>query len=104
MTTGVSAKDRAITIRALADPATTPQQLVRPGHIFPLRYTAGGVLTRGGHTEASVDLARWCGLQVPASPAQPSPAQPITRHHIACRCVLDAFSRFFLFLLQLDNA
>lgn len=66
VTTGVSAWDRARTIRALADPATEPPQLVRPGHIFPLRYTVGGVLTRGGHTEASVDLSRWCGL-VPAA-------------------------------------
>lgn len=64
VTTGVSAYDRAVTIRALANPATTPEELVRPGHIFPLRYTPGGVLTRGGHTEASVDLARWAGLQV----------------------------------------
>jgi hypothetical protein len=51
VTTGVSAWDRATTIRALADPATQPTDLVRPGHIFPLRYTAGGVLVRGGHTE-----------------------------------------------------
>ena len=64
VTTGVSAYDRAVTIRALANPATTPEELVRPGHIFPLRYTPGGVLAQGGHTEASVDLARWAGLQV----------------------------------------
>ena len=50
VTTGVSAWDRATTIRALANPETQPTELVRPGHIFPLRYTAGGVLTRGGHT------------------------------------------------------
>ena len=74
VTTGVSAYDRAVTIRALANPATTPEQLVRPGHIFPLRYTPGGVLTRGGHTEASVDLARWAGLQVSTEFSQPWPA------------------------------
>eukprot|EP01051_Picozoa_sp_SAG22_P001316 SAG22_NODE_50_length_24611_cov_74.139687_9_plen_667_part_00 len=61
-TTGVSAYDRALTINALADPNTTPGDLVRPGHIFPLRYTPGGVLARGGHTEASVDLCKLTGL------------------------------------------
>ncbi|HET6637050.1 MAG TPA: 3,4-dihydroxy-2-butanone-4-phosphate synthase, partial [Streptomyces sp.] len=62
VTTGISAADRAVTIRALADPATTPGDLVRPGHVFPLRYTEGGVLARPGHTEAAVDLARLAGL------------------------------------------
>ncbi len=61
-TTGISAADRAKTLRALADPATKPQQLARPGHIFPLRAKAGGVLERAGHTEAVVDLARLAGL------------------------------------------
>jgi 3,4-dihydroxy 2-butanone 4-phosphate synthase/GTP cyclohydrolase II len=61
-TTGISASDRAATIKALVDPATTPQDLVRPGHIFPLRYRNGGVLKRAGHTEAAVDLARLAGL------------------------------------------
>jgi len=65
MTTGISASDRATTIRALADSATRPDQLTRPGHIFPLRYAEGGVLVRPGHTEAAVDLARLAGL-VPA--------------------------------------
>ena len=60
-TTGISAADRAATLRALADPATTPVQLNRPGHIFPLRARAGGVLERPGHTEAAVDLARLAG-------------------------------------------
>src|SRR6202007_1303398 len=55
-TTGISAHDRARTIRALADPSTKPDDFARPGHIFPLRYTEGGVLARAGHTEASVDL------------------------------------------------
>lgn len=60
-TTGISAADRAATLRALADPTTTPVQLNRPGHIFPLRARAGGVLERPGHTEAAVDLARLAG-------------------------------------------
>jgi 3,4-dihydroxy 2-butanone 4-phosphate synthase / GTP cyclohydrolase II len=60
--TGISAADRAATIRALADPATTAADLVRPGHVFPLRYADGGVLRRAGHTEAAVDLARLAGL------------------------------------------
>ncbi len=62
-TTGVSSTDRAKTIRALADPATKPSQLGRPGHIFPLRARSKGVLRRPGHTEAVVDLARLAGLQ-----------------------------------------
>ena len=61
-TTGISAADRAATIRSLIDPATRPQDLARPGHIFPLRYQEGGVLKRAGHTEAAVDLARLAGL------------------------------------------
>ena len=61
-TTGISAYDRAATIRALVDPATRPADLARPGHVFPLRYRPGGVLKRAGHTEAAVDLARLAGL------------------------------------------
>ena len=61
-TTGVSAKDRALTIRALVDPETKPSDLGRPGHIFPLKSRAKGVLRRAGHTEAVVDLARVAGL------------------------------------------
>jgi len=61
-TTGISAYDRAATVRALADPATNPEDLVMPGHIFPLRARDGGVLVRAGHTEAAVDLARLVGL------------------------------------------
>jgi len=60
-TTGISAADRAATVRALIDPATQPSDIARPGHIFPLRYREGGVLKRAGHTEASVDLARQAG-------------------------------------------
>ncbi len=62
-TTGISAADRAATVRALLDPATKPQDLLRPGHMFPLRARTGGVLKRAGHTEASVDLARVAGLR-----------------------------------------
>src|ERR1700736_1841642 len=63
VTTGISAADRSRTIRLLADPATGAQDLVRPGHVFPLRYREGGVLRRAGHTEAAVDLARLAGLR-----------------------------------------
>lgn len=59
--TGVSAADRARTFRALADPGTTPDELRRPGHVFPLRARAGGVLERRGHTEAAVDLLKLAG-------------------------------------------
>jgi 3,4-dihydroxy 2-butanone 4-phosphate synthase/GTP cyclohydrolase II len=62
ITTGISAADRARTIRTLADSATEPHDIVRPGHLFPLRYAEGGVLRRPGHTEAAVDLARLAGL------------------------------------------
>src|SRR5499427_2899786 len=62
VTTGISAADRARTIRTLADSATEAYEIVRPGHVFPLRYTSGGVLRRRGHTEAAVDLARLAGL------------------------------------------
>ena len=62
-TTGVSAEDRAKTIRALVDPATKPQDLGRPGHIFPLRAQNKGVLRRPGHTEAVIDLSRLAGMQ-----------------------------------------
>jgi 3,4-dihydroxy 2-butanone 4-phosphate synthase/GTP cyclohydrolase II len=62
VSTGISAADRATTIRRLVDPDATAADLVRPGHIFPLRYAEGGVLRRPGHTEAAVDLARLAGL------------------------------------------
>lgn len=62
-TTGISASDRAATVRALADPATKPDDFARPGHIFPLRYAEGGVLARAGHTEASVDLVKLAGIK-----------------------------------------
>ncbi|MSQ24086.1 MAG: bifunctional 3,4-dihydroxy-2-butanone-4-phosphate synthase/GTP cyclohydrolase II [Chloroflexi bacterium] len=62
VSTGISAADRAETIKALLDPATRPSDLSRPGHVFPLRYKEGGVLRRTGQTEASVDMARLAGL------------------------------------------
>jgi 3,4-dihydroxy 2-butanone 4-phosphate synthase / GTP cyclohydrolase II len=62
ITTGISAADRAHTIRVLADSATEPYELTRPGHVFPLRAVDGGVLRRTGHTEAAVDLATLAGL------------------------------------------
>ena len=61
-TTGISAHDRAATIKAIIDPRSTPDDFARPGHLFPLRYEEGGVLVRAGHTEAIVDLARMAGL------------------------------------------
>jgi 3,4-dihydroxy 2-butanone 4-phosphate synthase/GTP cyclohydrolase II len=62
VTTGISAADRARTVHVLADPATTPFDLTRPGHVNPLRALEGGVLRRAGHTEAAVDLCRLAGL------------------------------------------
>ncbi|GAC1418805.1 MAG: bifunctional 3,4-dihydroxy-2-butanone-4-phosphate synthase/GTP cyclohydrolase II [Flavisolibacter sp.] len=62
-TTGISAHDRSKTVQALIDPATKPEDLGRPGHIFPLRAKKGGVLRRAGHTEATVDLARLAGFE-----------------------------------------
>lgn len=62
ISTGISAADRAHTVKVLADSATEPNELTRPGHVFPLRAVPGGVLRRAGHTEAAVDLARLAGL------------------------------------------
>lgn len=62
VSTGISAADRAHTVRVLADSATEPYEITRPGHVFPLRAVPGGVLRRAGHTEAAVDLARLAGL------------------------------------------
>ena len=64
--TGISTFDRALTVQAILDPTTEPEDLARPGHIFPLRYQEGGVLVRAGQTEGSVDLAKLAGLY-PAS-------------------------------------
>jgi len=63
VTTGISAADRAQTIQVMADPATMPENLVQPGHVFPLRARPGGVLQRAGHTEAAVDLVRMAGFR-----------------------------------------
>lgn len=63
ITTGISAPDRAETIRIMADPTTVPQDLVQPGHVFPLRAMPGGVLQRAGHTEAAVDLVQLAGCR-----------------------------------------
>jgi 3,4-dihydroxy 2-butanone 4-phosphate synthase/GTP cyclohydrolase II len=63
ISTGISAHDRAATIQTIADPKSRPEDLIQPGHIFPLRAKEGGVLRRAGHTEAAVDLARMAGLQ-----------------------------------------
>ena len=65
-TTGISAYDRAATVKAVIDPKAKPQDFAQPGHTFPLRYREGGVLVRAGHTEASVDLARLAGLKTAA--------------------------------------
>ena len=62
VSTGISAYDRYLTVQALIDPNSTPNDIVRPGHLFPLRYTEGGVLRRAGHTEASLDLAKLAHL------------------------------------------
>src|SRR3974390_1619015 len=63
ITTGISAADRAQTIRIMAEPTAVPEDLVQPGHVFPLRARPGGVLQRAGHTEAAVDLARLAGCR-----------------------------------------
>src|SRR5881394_2074022 len=63
ITTGISAADRAETIRIMADPTAVPEDLVQPGHVFPLRAKPGGVLQRAGHTEAAVDLVKLAGCR-----------------------------------------
>jgi 3,4-dihydroxy 2-butanone 4-phosphate synthase/GTP cyclohydrolase II len=63
VTTGISAHERAVTIREVLTPTSTPTDFIRPGHVFPLRAREGGVLRRAGHTEAAVDLARLAGLE-----------------------------------------
>lgn len=63
ITTGISAHDRAATVKAMVDPQSTPSSVVRPGHVFPLEAVDGGVFTRAGHTEAAVDMARLCNLK-----------------------------------------
>jgi 3,4-dihydroxy-2-butanone 4-phosphate synthase len=75
ISTGISAADRALTVRLLADPGSAAADFRRPGHMFPLRYRPGGVLARPGHTEAAVDLARLAGCQ-PAGAARPFASAP----------------------------
>jgi len=99
-TTGISAADRATTIRALVEVSTRPSDLARPGHVFPLRARAGGVLSRRGHTEAAVDLARLSG-QSPAGvlaeitnpdgsmARRPELEQFAARHHLRIISIAD---------------
>ena len=68
ITTGISAADRAHTIATASSKAANPQDIVQPGHVFPLRASLGGVLSRAGHTEAACDLARLCLLYTSPSP------------------------------------
>src|SRR5438270_5840520 len=63
ITTGISAADRARTIKVMADPTALPEDLIQPGHVFPLRAKPGGVLQRAGHTEAAVDLVKLAGCR-----------------------------------------
>src|SRR5690606_19275167 len=70
LSTGISASDRAHTLRVLADPESTPASLIRPGHILPLRAVDGGVQVRDGHTEAAVDLMKLAGLRPVAAIAE----------------------------------
>ncbi|NTV40253.1 MAG: 3,4-dihydroxy-2-butanone-4-phosphate synthase [Demequinaceae bacterium] len=70
LSTGISAADRANTLRILADPTSTPSALTRPGHIVPLRAVDGGVLVRNGHTEAAIDLLLLAGLEPAAAIAE----------------------------------
>jgi 3,4-dihydroxy 2-butanone 4-phosphate synthase/GTP cyclohydrolase II len=88
--TGISAEERARTVRAIIDPATKPDDLVRPGHLFPLVAKEGGVLRRAGHTEATVDLARLAGLR-PAGVL----CEILDGIHVADRERLHAISREF---------
>ncbi len=91
VTTGISAADRATTVRLLAAASTRPYDLIRPGHVFPVRARAGGVLTRAGHTEAAVDLARLAGrmpvgvmceiLDAEGGPAQARTLVRLARRH-----------------------
>ena len=90
VTTGISAADRATTVRALANLKTQPDDLNRPGHIFPVRARQGGVLVRAGHTEASADLARLAGLKpvgvmCEILDRQGDPASPATVERLAKR-------------------
>ena len=83
--TGISAEERARTVRAIIDPATKPEDFVRPGHLFPLVAKEGGVLRRAGHTEATVDLARLAGLTPAGHPLRDHRRHPDGRPREAAR-------------------
>ena len=85
VSTGISAADRAHTIRLLADPASTADDFSRPGHVVPLRAKDGGVLRRPGHTEAAVDLARLAGLRAGGRAVRDRVAEGRRRHGPARR-------------------
>lgn len=100
VSTGISAVDRSTTVRALADPATSPSDLRRPGHIFPLRARPGGVLTRAGHTEATIDLLELAGAgdvgvitELVGDDGVPLHGEKIRdfarRHRLPCVCIDD---------------
>ena len=98
-TTGISASDRAATIRGLIDPSTQPDDLLRPGHIFPLQAREGGVLKRAGHTEATVDLARLAGCR-PAGVLCEIVDE--SKHGMARRADLETFAaRHGLFMISI---
>jgi len=77
VSTGISAHDRAATIKAVLNPRTKAADLARPGHIFPLRAREGGVLARAGHTEAAVDLAKLAGLYPAVRAARLAPTEAL---------------------------
>src|SRR5690554_7209733 len=97
VTTGISAYDRATTILAAVNPMGKPEDIVQPGHIFPLRARDGGVLSRAGHTEAGCDLARLAGL-IPAAAiievmnpdrSEEHTSELQSRPHLVCRLLLE---------------
>src|SRR5438034_11839138 len=88
VTTGISAADRAATIRVAVDPASVPSDLRRPGHVFPLRARPGGVLQRVGQTEASMDLARLAGLY-PAGRSEEHTSELQSHSDLVCRLLLE---------------
>jgi 3,4-dihydroxy 2-butanone 4-phosphate synthase/GTP cyclohydrolase II len=104
ITTGISAADRARTIQAMADPTAVPEDLVQPGHVFPLRARAGGVLQRAGHTEAAVDLVKLAGarpiaviceiLKDDGSMARLSDLRKFARKHRLKLCTIESLIKY----------
>src|SRR5882672_940361 len=104
ITTGISAADRAKTIKTMADPTAVPEDLVQPGHVFPLRARPGGVLQRAGHTEAAVDLVKLAGCRPIAvicevmsddgSMARLPELLKVTRKHRLKMCTIEALIKF----------